>query len=184
MGCHGWLVHFVYNANIYNSSIFLSWNLRNYLWASCQTNMFPKHYSKTPVTRLTLKRNKKQFEWERNLSYCSKFQWNFDQGKGNIVRVSGEFEWPEFKLSRANCISAPKEGANWDQTEAQRAEKFFLETGPPLISRCGSSTANWHHVTKDPKYPTALRTWLKRGTVLSLQVNETMKGRDFTSWSI
>ena len=176
MGCHGWLVHFVYNANIYNSSIFLSWNLRNYLWASCQTNMFPKHYSKTPVTRLTLKRNKKQFEWERNLSYCSKFQWNFDQGKGNIVRVSGEFEWPEFKLRRVYCISAPKEGANWDQTEAQRAEKFCLETGPPLSQGV------------DPELLTGTM-WQKTQNIPQLWEQDSkgvpfVEGRDFTSWSI
>ena len=52
---------------------------------------------------------------------------------------------------------------NWGP-KSQRAEKCFLETGPPLISRCGSGTANWHNVAKDPKYPTALRTRLKRGT--------------------
>ena len=28
-----------------------------------------------------------------------KFQWNFDQGKGNLVRVSWEFELFEFELS-------------------------------------------------------------------------------------
>lgn len=60
---------FVYNANMYNTSLFLLWNLRNYLWASCQTNMFPKHSSRTPVTRLTLKRNEEQFEWAGNFSY-------------------------------------------------------------------------------------------------------------------
>ena len=66
-----------------------------------------------------------------------------------------------------------------DQTEAQRAKepkKCFLETGPPLISRCGSGTANWHNVAKDPKYLTALRTRLKAGTFFSLQVYDTMKG--------
>ena len=52
-------------------------------------------YSRTPVTR-TLKENETQFEFERNLSYRDKFQWNFDQGKGNLVRVSGEFELSSF----------------------------------------------------------------------------------------
>ena len=28
---------------------------------------------------------------------------NFDQGKGNLVRVSGEFELSEFELSRFYC---------------------------------------------------------------------------------
>ena len=64
---------------------------------------------------------------------------------------------------------------NWGP-KSQRAEKCFLETGPPLISRCGSGTANWHNVAKDPKYLTALRTRLKRGTFFSLQVYDTMKG--------
>ena len=44
------------------------------------------YYSRTPVTR-TLKGNEKQFELLRNSSYQSKFQWNCDQGKGNLVRV-------------------------------------------------------------------------------------------------
>ena len=52
-------------------------------------------YSWTPVTR-TLKENETQFEFERNLSYRDKFQWNFDQGKGKLVRVSGEFELSRF----------------------------------------------------------------------------------------
>ena len=47
--------------------------------------------------------NEKQFELAGNLSYRGKFQWNFDQGKGNLVWVSGEFELSEFKLSRFYC---------------------------------------------------------------------------------
>ena len=43
------------------------------------------------VTR-TLKGNEKQFELVRNSSYRSKFHWHFDQGKQNLVRVSGELE--------------------------------------------------------------------------------------------
>ena len=46
-------------------------------------------YSRTPVTR-PLKGNEKQFELAANSSYRGKFQGNFDQGKGNLVRVSGE----------------------------------------------------------------------------------------------
>ena len=43
-------------------------------------------YSRTPVTR-TLMGNEKKFELLRNSSYQSKFQWNWDQGKGNLIRV-------------------------------------------------------------------------------------------------
>ena len=47
--------------------------------------------------------NEKQFESAGNLSYRDKFQWNFDQGKGNLVWVRGEFELSEFKFSRFYC---------------------------------------------------------------------------------
>ena len=57
------------------------------------------NYIKPPVNR-TLKGNDKQFDLARNSSYRSKFQWNFDQGKGNLVWVSGEFELSEFELWR------------------------------------------------------------------------------------
>ena len=56
----------------------------------------------TPVTR-TLKGNEKLFELAGNSSYRCKFQWNFDQGKGNLLWVSGEFELSEFELSRFYC---------------------------------------------------------------------------------
>ena len=52
-------------------------------------------YSITPVTR-TLEGNEKQFELAGNSSYRGKFQENFDQGKENLVRVSGEFELSRF----------------------------------------------------------------------------------------
>ena len=45
----------------------------------------------------------KAFDLPRNLNYRGKFQWNFDQGKGNLVRVGREFESSEFELSRFNC---------------------------------------------------------------------------------
>ena len=48
-------------------------------------------YFRTPVTQ-TLKGNEKQLELVGNSSYRSKFQWNLDQGKGNLVRVSREFK--------------------------------------------------------------------------------------------
>ena len=32
-------------------------------------------------------------------SYWGKFQWNFDQGKGNLHRVSEEFELSKFELT-------------------------------------------------------------------------------------
>ena len=35
-----------------------------------------------------------------NSSYRGKFEWNFDQRKWNLVRVSGEFELSEFELWR------------------------------------------------------------------------------------
>ena len=112
---------------MYNTSLFLLWNLRNYLWASCQTNMFPKHYSRTSVTWLTLKRNKKQFEWAGNFSYWGKFQWNFDQGKGNIVWLSGEFEWSEFELSRFYCTSDVTNNRKWTLKNCY-ANKFSKTT--------------------------------------------------------
>ena len=55
------------------------------------------------VTR-TLKRNEKLFKVVGNSSYWGKFQWNFDQGKGNWVQVSGEFELSKFELLRFFCI--------------------------------------------------------------------------------
>jgi len=56
--------------------------------------------SRTPVTR-TLKGDEKEFEFAGNSNYRG----NFDQGKGNLVRVSGEFELSDFELSRfSGCI--------------------------------------------------------------------------------
>ena len=37
---------------------------------------------------------------DQNLSCQGKFQWNFDQGKGNLVQVSGELELSEFELTK------------------------------------------------------------------------------------
>ena len=38
--------------------------------------------------------------WNNQNSSCrGKFQWNFDQGKRNVFRVSGEFELSKFELS-------------------------------------------------------------------------------------
>ena len=37
---------------------------------------------------------------DQNLSYQGKFQWKFDQGKGNLVQVSGELELSEFELTK------------------------------------------------------------------------------------
>ena len=48
-------------------------------------------YCRNPVTR-TLKGNQKMFELAGNSSYRGKFQWNFDQGKGNLVWVNREFK--------------------------------------------------------------------------------------------
>ena len=36
-------------------------------------------------------------------SYSGNFQWYFDQGKWNLLRVSGEFELAEFELSGFYC---------------------------------------------------------------------------------
>ena len=40
------------------------------------------------------------YPWEPELSYRSKFQWLFDQGKGNFARVSREFELSKFELTK------------------------------------------------------------------------------------
>ena len=55
------------------------------------------------VTR-TLKRNEKLFKVVGNSSYWGKFQWNFDEGKGNWIQVSGELELSKFELLRFFCI--------------------------------------------------------------------------------
>ena len=39
------------------------------------------------------------FSDDLNSSYRGKFQWRFDQGKGVLVRVSGEFELSEFEIT-------------------------------------------------------------------------------------
>ena len=52
----------------------------------------------------TLKGDEKEFEFAGNSNCQGKFQRNFDQGEGNLVRVSGEFELSEFELSRFYCI--------------------------------------------------------------------------------
>ena len=39
-------------------------------------------------------------------SYQGKFQWNFDQVKGNLVQVSWEFELSKFEFLRFYCISS------------------------------------------------------------------------------
>ena len=52
----------------------------------------------------TLKGDEKELEFAGNSNCQGKFQRNFDQGKGNLVRVSGEFELSEFELSRFYCI--------------------------------------------------------------------------------
>ena len=56
-------------------------------------------YSRTPVTR-TLKGSEKQFELRGiRVNPPGNFQWSdFDQGKRNLVRVSGEFELSEVLL--------------------------------------------------------------------------------------
>ena len=43
-------------------------------------------YGNDQVTR-TLKGNEERFELQGNLTYQGKFQYNFDQGKGNLVLV-------------------------------------------------------------------------------------------------
>ena len=67
-----------------------------------RVNQYGAHLGTTSqqVTKLsltrTLKVNEKQLELVGNLSYQGKFQWNFDQGKGNLARASGEFELSQF----------------------------------------------------------------------------------------
>ena len=60
-------------------------------------------YSGTPVTR-TLKGNEKQFELARNSNYRGTFQGNFYEGKGNLVRVSREFELSRFYCNKQCCF--------------------------------------------------------------------------------
>ena len=51
-------------------------------------------------------------EWSKkkqNSSYRGKFQWLFVQGKGNLVRVSGEFEVWRFRFNRV------KTSRKWDE---------------------------------------------------------------------
>ena len=42
----------------------------------------------------------------KNLSYWGKFQWIFDQGKWNVVRVSGEFKLSEFELIKLKWLKS------------------------------------------------------------------------------
>ena len=42
----------------------------------------------------------------KNLSYQGKFQWIFDQGKWNVVRVSGEFKLSEFELTKLKWLKS------------------------------------------------------------------------------
>ena len=42
----------------------------------------------------------------KNLSYRGKFQWIFDQGKWNVVRVSGEFKLSEFELTKLKWLKS------------------------------------------------------------------------------
>ena len=65
-----------------------------------------KNTVETTVNR-TVKGNEKQSELAGNKTYRGKFQLSFDQGKGNLVRVSWEFE-----LSRCYCIQ--ESSADWD----------------------------------------------------------------------
>ena len=60
-------------------------------------------YSRNSGTR-NLKGNEEQFELAGNSGYRGKFQWRFDQGKWNIVRVSGAFELSELELTGLYCI--------------------------------------------------------------------------------
>ena len=85
--------------------------------------------SRTPVTR-TLKGDEKEFEFTGNSNYQGKFQRNFDQGKGNLVRVSGEFELSEFELSRFYCILLFLSGC----------ALFFSQLFPCLLQFCIKST--------------------------------------------
>ena len=47
-----------------------------------------------------------------NSGYRRKFNSNIDQGKTNLVRVSGKFELSEFGLSRFYCTSLTVENNN------------------------------------------------------------------------
>ena len=78
-------------------------------------NQYGGHMGTTSqqVTNLTLKVYEKQLELVGNLSYQGKFQWNFDQGKGNLVRANGEFELSEFYCTFKTHVPYGYEPLSW-----------------------------------------------------------------------
>ena len=64
----------------------------------------------------TRRANETVSDWSyqnQNSSYRGKFNWNVDQGKGNLVRISEEFELSEFELTEYKWLkSGMKSKAN------------------------------------------------------------------------
>ena len=71
-------------------------------------------YSRNSGTR-TLKGNEEQFELAGNSSYRGKFQWSFDQGKWNIVRVSGFSSCPSWSWQGCTVFTQNFQRTAWYQ---------------------------------------------------------------------
>ena len=72
-------------------------------------------------------------EWgykNQNSSHRDKFRWNFDQGKGNLVRVSGSSSQRKFELSSFYCSTNSnrklKQRRRRRQQERQKSNRFRL----------------------------------------------------------
>ena len=111
---------------------------------------YNKVHSRTWVTR-TLRGNEKQFELAGNVSYQGKFQWNFDQGKGHLGRVSGEFKLSQFELSRFYCtfkthVPYEYESLSWldhfNNVVMGRLLNRRLDLPPVLIKLFNSETSS------------------------------------------
>ena len=67
-------------------------------------------------------------EWSyknQNSSYWGRFLWNFDQGKGNLVRVSGKFELSEFKLSESKWLTGGVKSKGNGTRVSVEFERFY-----------------------------------------------------------
>ena len=77
-----------------------------------------------------------------NESYRGKFQWNCDQGKENLVRVSKEFELFEFELSRFYCFCAVYSHALAEMKLSQPLESI-IHLGARVIFRSNYHYLHW-----------------------------------------
>ena len=67
-------------------------------------------------------------EWSyknQNSSYWGRFQWNFDQGKGNLVRVSGKVELSEFKLTESKWLTGGVKSKGNGTRVSVEFERFY-----------------------------------------------------------